>query len=59
MPRRSADYWLGRAEEARTMADDMGDPQARASMLLIATQYEFLAERTRKLEDEERKAGTP
>ena len=50
---------MGRAEEARAMADDMRDPQARASMLLIATQYEFLAERTRKLEDEERKAGTP
>jgi hypothetical protein len=59
MPRRSADYWLGRAEEARTMAEDMRDPQAREAMLLIVTQYEFLAERTRKLENEEREEKTP
>jgi len=54
MPQRSAEYWMSRAEESRTMAEEMHDTQAKDAMLLIVAQYEFLAEHTRKLEDEAR-----
>jgi len=54
MPPHSAGYWLSRAEEARTRADEMTDEQARQAMRSVVAHYEFLAERTRVLEDEER-----
>ena len=54
MPQRSAEYWMRRAEEARTMAQEMHETQAKDATLLIVAQYEFLAEYTRKLEDEAR-----
>jgi hypothetical protein len=37
--------WRERAEEARILAEDMGDPVARRSMLEIADVYERIAER--------------
>ena len=41
--RDTAEYWRGRAEEARTVAEQMSDPIARATMLRIAERYELLA----------------
>jgi len=39
------EHWLSRAEEARAIAEQMTDSQARASMLRVAQEYEKLAER--------------
>jgi len=37
-------YWRGRAEEARTHADQMSDETSRQIMLKIADDYERLAQ---------------
>ena len=36
-------HWRARAEEARTLADQMHDDKSRETMLRIATDYERLA----------------
>lgn len=41
--RREVPPWRERAEEARTIAEQMRDPDARRTMLLIAENYEALA----------------
>ena len=41
---RRPEYWLARAEEARTQADQMSDERARRVLLGIAKNYEQLAE---------------
>ena len=37
------DHWRSRAEEARCIAEDMGDAEAKRMMLGIAAGYEKLA----------------
>ncbi len=39
------EHWRGRAEEARTIAEDIHDPEAKRMMLAIAEGYEQLAKR--------------
>jgi hypothetical protein len=39
------EHWRARAEESRTLAEQMNDAEARRIMLGIADSYEFLAER--------------
>jgi hypothetical protein len=36
-------YWRRRADEARRVADEVGDPVAKQTMLEIAISYEQLA----------------
>jgi hypothetical protein len=38
-------HWRQRAEEARTIAEQMNEPQSKEAMLRIAKDYERLAER--------------
>jgi hypothetical protein len=38
-------HWRNRAEEARAMATEIRDPQARATMLRIAEGYDDMATR--------------
>ena len=39
-----AEYWLGRAEEARAQANQTRDPDAKRTLLEIADNYQQLAE---------------
>ena len=47
--------WLDRAEEARTVAQQLDDPAAKRMMVGIAESYERLAQRA----EERRKQRTP
>ena len=38
-------HWRDRAEEARVLAQDMKDPEAREATLRIAKDYDHIAER--------------
>jgi len=39
------EHWLKRAEEARTIAEGLNDPEARLMMLGVARTYDILAVR--------------
>jgi hypothetical protein len=43
---RNAAYWLKKAEEARTRADQMRDADAVATMMDIATKYDAMAQQS-------------
>jgi hypothetical protein len=50
MPDRfGADYWRGRAEEARAQASEMRTPEARRTLLSIAENYDQLAEQAERI----------
>jgi hypothetical protein len=38
------EHWRARAEEARTVAEQLTDPESKSTMLRIAGDYERLAE---------------
>ena len=38
------EHWRGRAEEVRSIADQLTDPESKGTMLRIARDYERLAE---------------
>ena len=38
------EHWLKRAEEARSVAEQLSDPESKGTMLRIAKDYERLAE---------------
>jgi hypothetical protein len=53
----SGEYWLERAEEARTIAEYMSHPETKRQMLGIAESYVRLADHVR--EEKEAAAATP
>ena len=54
MIERDPAYWLRKAEEARTRADDMRDPGAKKTFHDIAASYDRMAQR---VEDREARLG--
>jgi hypothetical protein len=48
------EYWLQRAKEMRTLAEDVADGAARQKMLRVAEDYDKLAKRA-----DARSKGTP
>jgi hypothetical protein len=48
-------HWRQRAEEARVLADQMGDSASREMMLRIMKDYERLAERAERAQEERKK----
>jgi hypothetical protein len=44
-------YWRGRAEEARSLGDEIRDPSAKATMQRIAEMYDRMADNAAKREN--------
>ena len=49
----SAQYWRERAEEVRVQAEQMNDPTAKRTMLVIVEEYEQLAAHAEESERKE------
>jgi hypothetical protein len=54
-----AEHWRSRAEEARVLAELMGDPLGKAAMLELADQYESLAQRAEERAKLEKRPAAP
>jgi len=44
----NAEHWLTRAEEARSIADKLSDPESKRTILRIADDYDRLAEHAQR-----------
>ena len=53
-----AEFWRERADEARSLAQAMGDPSAKRHMHFIAEAYERLADYAERTGPDESVAGT-
>ena len=51
------EHWRSRAEEARSVAEQLSDPEAKRTMLRIAAEYELLAERAERRPTKESSAA--
>ena len=51
------EHWRSRAEEARSVAEQLSDPEAKRTMLRIATEYELLAEQAERQPTKESSAA--
>ena len=49
-------HWKQRAQETRRLAETIGDPEARRTLLKIAEEYERLAQRAAGRSTEEQRA---
>jgi hypothetical protein len=61
---RDVEYWLKRAEEARSLAEEMKDAHTKSLMLGIAESYENIAKSYKTIGDYEKRrseneCGTP
>jgi hypothetical protein len=55
---RSSEYWRGRAEQARTMADGMRNGFAETMMREIGRMYDRMAERAATVEAAKKDSGS-
>jgi hypothetical protein len=55
---RNPAHWRARAEETREKANAMGSPELRERMLVIAGEYERLAEVVGRSSDKDRTGGS-
>jgi hypothetical protein len=52
---RDVEYWLKRAEEARSFAEEMKDAHTKSLMLGIAQSYEQIAKSYKTIDDYEKR----
>jgi hypothetical protein len=51
------EHWRSRAEEGRSVAEQLSDPEAKRTMLRIAADYELLAEQAERRPTKESSAA--